>query len=295
MKNVLTNGVRDVFYNSKFVILFWSFNAVVALVLTAPIYNILFDSLGRSLLSDKLAHGFDYTWFVQFQNIYRLEIEQMPMSIYFLVGFYALIQTFFMGGLISIFNTPKKNHFVDFFYGGVKYFYRFTKVLLVSLVFFALAFKINDWLGNLVSLFFKNSEDVMGEFILRSLRYILLIFLIGITTLISDYSKVALAIYDRTKVIKEIYKTIVFLRKNFNNVFIIFLVVAVLGAIGVIIYNLVGKEIPRTPFYFLILLFVLQQMLIIFRLYIRMLFCSTEVSLYKDLSAEQIPVEPGGE
>ena len=49
--------------------------------------------------------------------------------------------------------------------------------------------------------------------------------------------------------------------------------------------------IPRTPFYFLIVSFILQQMLIIFRLFIRMYFCATEVNLYKDLSADVIEVK----
>ncbi len=158
-----------------------------------------------------------------------------------------------------------------------------------------LAFKINDWLGDLITDAFINSENVMMEFILRSLRYILLVFFIGIVTIISDYSKVALAVRERRKVIREIYNTLIFLKNNFTKVFIIFLIVAVLGALGAVMYNLLEKEIPRTPFYFLAVSFVLQQMLIIFRLYIRMLFFSTEVNLYKDLSAEQIPVELVGE
>ena len=64
--------------------------------------------------------------------------------------------------------------------------------------------------------------------------------------------------------------------------------VAVFGAIGAIIYNLVRVTIPETPFYFLIVSFILQQMLIIFRLLIRMLFYSTEVILFNDLIAEVI-------
>lgn len=295
MKVLFFKSVRAVIYNSKFVLLFWVFNASAALVLSVPVFHILLDNLEHSLVSDRLVHGFDYLWFVQFQNLYKLNIEQMPLNIYFVVGIYTLVQTFFLGGLISIFNNPKKNLYVDFFYGGVKYFYRFTKVLLVSLGFFMLAFKINDWLGDLITDVFINSENVMMEFILRSLRYILLVFFIGIVTIISDYSKVALAVMERRKVIREIYNTLIFLKNNFTRVFIIFLIVAVLGALGAVMYNLLEKEIPRTPFYFLAVSFVLQQMLIIFRLYIRMLFFSTEVNLYKDLSAEQIPVELVGE
>ncbi|MFA3781733.1 hypothetical protein ABRY23_01560 [Melioribacteraceae bacterium 4301-Me] len=295
MKSIFVKSIRAVIYNSKFILLFWAFNALMALVLSVPIFYILTDNLSRSLINDKLMSGFDYTWYIQFQNLYKLHIEQMPLSIAFVVGIYTLVQTFFLGGLISIFNLPQKNLYVDFFYGGVKYFYRFTKVLLVTLIFYTFVFLIIDWLGNLISTIFADSENELFEFVLRLLTYLLLIFFIGIITIISDYSKVSLAINDKKEAIKGIFTAIKFIKNNFNIAFIFFLIVAILGATGAVLYNFIEKEIPRTPGYFLILSFVLQQMLIIFRLYIRMLFASTEVSLYKDLSAEQLHVELKGE
>ena len=119
-------------------------NAGSALVLAVPVFNVLLDNIGTSLTSDHLAHSFDYFWYIQFRNLYSIQLDQLPLGIYFTVGVYAPIQTFFLGGLISVFHIPDKNHTVDFFFGGVRYFARFVKVLLISLLFFAAAFKIND-------------------------------------------------------------------------------------------------------------------------------------------------------
>ena len=116
-------------------------------------------------------------------------------------------------------------------------------------------------------------------------------FFIGIVTIVSDYSKISLAVRDKTQILREIYYVMVFLKNNFNKVFATFLIVAIIGAFGAIVYNIIGRFIPRTPFYFLILIFILQQMLIIFRLLVRMLFYSTQVSLYKDLSADTIKID----
>jgi hypothetical protein len=290
-KQVLLQSVRSIFKNFHFIILLWLLNAMAAIVLTVPIYNVLINNLGNSMMSERLTQGFDYMWYLQFRNIYHVQFDQIPMNIYFVVGIYLLIQTFFSGGLISIFHIRDKNHTVDFFYGGVRYFFRFLKILLVSLLFFALAFKINDYLGEFITWAFINSENVRAEFILKSLRYILLIFLIGVITMISDYSRVAIAVKDKGKVIKELYTAIIFIKNNFSKAFSLFLLVSVIGALGVVVYNVVGRFIPRTPFYFLILSFILQQMLIIFRLLVRMLFYSTQVNLFKDLSADIINVE----
>ena len=290
IKQILLHGIRTVFHNKKFITLFWAFNAVSALVLTGPIFSVLMDDQSRSMISNRLTHGFDYLWYIQLRNLYEIQFSQIPLNIYFVVGVYTLIQTFFLGGLIAVFNTPEKNHTVDFFYGGVKYFSRFVKILLITVLLFAFAFITTDYLGDLITLIFKNSENVFLDFILKALRYIFLVFFIGVVTLISDYTKVSLAVKDKTDILKELYFTLVFLKNNFNKVFFIFLIVAVIGALGVVVYNIIDKVIPRTPLYFMALTFFLQQMLIIFRLFVRMLFCATEVNLFKDLSADIVKV-----
>lgn len=288
IKETLLQGTRSVFYNFKFVVLLWGANAASAFVLSIPVYAVLHDSLGRSILSDKLAVNFDYIWFLQFLNIYKSNLDQIHYMLYGLMAIYLLVQTFFLGGIISIFNIPKKNHTVDFFYGGVRYFVRFTKLMLFSLLFFGVAFLINKYTGEVIISAFKNSENELAEFILMSLRYLLLIFFIGVVSIIADYSKIYIAVKDKFEIIRTLIETIKFLKNNFAKVFILFLLVAIFGAVGAVIYNIVRVTIPETPFYFLLVSFILQQMLIIFRLLIRMLFYSTEVILFKDLSAEVI-------
>jgi hypothetical protein len=291
IKQAMIFGIRAVFHNFKFITLFWIFNAASSVVLSITLFSALYDSLGRSLISDTLTSTFDYFWFLQFRFIYELQLGQIPWIIYSVVVIYVTIQTFFLGGLIAVFHQPAKNHTVDFFYGGVKYFYRFLKVMLVSVIFYAIAFKINDLTGDCITWLFQNSENAMGDFILRSLRYVLLIFLIGVVTMLSDYSKISLAVKDRTNILREIYSSIIFIKNNFYIVFFTFLFVACLGALGVVIYNIFEMSIPRTPFYMLIISFILQQMLIIFRLLIRMLFCSTAVVIYKDINADFVKAE----
>jgi len=288
VKETLRQGVRSVYHNRKFIFLLWGANALSAFVLSIPVYAVLFDSLNRSVLSDKLALNFDYIWFIQFLNIYKSNLAQIPYMLYGMMAIYLLVQTFFLGGLISVFNNQAKNHTVDFFYGGVKYFVRFTKLMLFSVLFILIAFLVNDYLGVLILSLFEKSENIRAEFVLMSLRYILLMFLIGVCAMISDYSKVNIAVKDNYNIFKTVYETVIFLKNNFTKVFLLFLIVAVLGAAGAVIYNLVRVTIPETPFYFLIVSFILQQMLIIFRLFIRMLFYSTEVILFKDLNAEII-------
>ena len=291
IKNALVLGSRAVFRNAKFMILLWGINALAAFILSVPIYYLLIENLNNSLFSDQLALGFDFTWYLQFRNIYAFSIGEIPFMIYSLAGVYILVQIFFVGGMISIFNLPDKNHTVDFFFGGVKYWLRFTRVVLISLFLFMLVFSIHDYLGSLIEWGFANTENQMADFLIRLARYILLVFFIGIITIVSDYSKVFMAVQDSTKTFYSIYQAILFIKRNFNKVFTVFLIIAISGAAGAILYNLLEAFIPRTPYYFLVLSFIVQQMLIIFRLFIRMYFCATEVLLFKDLSADVVELK----
>ena len=187
-----------------------------------------------------------------------------------------------------MFHNRSKNHYVDFFYGGVKYWYRFTKVLLLSLFFYAVAFLVNDYTGYLLTYIFRSGEHVVAEFILRASRYLLLLFLLGIVSIISDYIKVAMAVHDSDDLYRQIVNTLKFIKVNFSKVFSVFIIVASFGAVGALIYNITGNYLPKTTNIYFVLSFILQQLLIIFRFMIRMLFSSTEVVLYSDLSASII-------
>lgn len=291
IKEIFSNAIWNTFKNFKFVILLWFTNAALAFVIAVPVYALLVDNLQHSILSDKLAIEFDYLWFLQFMSIYKNTISHLPLLIYAIVGIYLIIQSFYLGGLISVYNNTEKNHISDFFYGGVKYFSRFIKVLLVSLFFIAIAFIVNDLIGELIKYLFRDYDYQLTDFILRSLRYLLLILLIGIVFIISDYSRLVIAIKDSSKVFKSIYDSIIIIKNNFSQIFIIFLITSIFGAIGAIIYNIVEIFVPSEPYPFLMLSFILQQLLIIFRLLIRMLFVATEVIIYKDISADYFDSE----
>lgn len=291
IKEIFTDSIRLVYHNSKFVLLLWVANLIFAFIVSMPIYYTINDNLGNSAIGQFISDEFSVYWLNQFMFNYKPVINIVPFLLISTLIAYMLVQSFFVGGLISIFNLPKKNHSVDFFYGSVKYWFRFTKIMIISLLFFACAFLFNDLLGNLITYIFINTENELLDLILRSLRYIILIFLIGIITIISDYTRVALVVKDSNKILKEINNTLIFLKKNFTVTFFVFFIVAVIGGIGSIFYNLISLLLPRSSFTIILLSFIIQQFLIIFRFFVRMLFFATEVYIFKDINSDIIMIE----
>jgi len=288
IREILREGWRLVTKNGKYIFLLWGTNIVLSLILTIPIFVMLQDNLAHSLWSDSLALKLNYFWLLQFQNNNGNLLDKLPFLFLSIVGLNILIQKLYQGGLIAVFNNRKKNHISDFFYSGVKFWYRFVKVSLIAIVLLAIIFLIDSKVDSGIEYLTEDLNSVLFDIIIRSIRYLTLLFLIGIISILSEYTQIYLALNDSQKIWKGFSYTLKLIKKRFFLVFMTFLIVSIIGALGAIVYNIVAIFIPRSPFYFLILTFVLQQMLIIFRLSITMLLYATEVYLFKDQNAEII-------
>lgn len=288
IKEILTQSIRLVYQNKKFILIFWLTNIAFAAAISLPLFALIHDHISHSTMNRELLFGFDFVWFTQFMNIYQKSTDTIPILLYAVTGIYIFIQQFYTGGLIAVFINKKKNHHVDFFYGGVKYFIRFTKIALIAMLFYFVAFSFNSVMNSLIVRFIIPGGSELALFLYQLGRFTLFLTIICIINIISDYSKVAAAVNDSYKAVFSMIISLKFLKKNFFKVLILFLIVASFVAIGGILYNVIENFVPKTPVYMLLLTFIIQQMLIILRFLIRMIFYSTEIILFNELQAETV-------
>jgi len=288
IKEILVNGSRLVFAHRKFVLLFWITNIVFAFALSLPLFSVLQHGLANSLINSNLSLGFDYLWYVQFRHIYRNSLDAIPILLYAFAGVYVLVQLFYLGGLLSVYTNSKKNHVVDFFYGSVKYFIRFLKIAVVVGALYFAAISINVLIDYGIKQIFLEKENAAVEFAVQIFRYLFFLLLISIINIISDYTKIAIVVIDSTKLFRSLYKSFQFIKKNFVKVMTVYFIMLVFVAIGATIYNVVDSFLPKKPVYFLLLTFLIQQLLIIFRVLIMMYFYSTELLIFTDGEAQTV-------
>jgi hypothetical protein len=249
---------------------------------------VLQQGLAHSLINNNLSMGFDYLWYVQFRHIYQNSLDAIPILLYAFAGVYVLLQLFYLGGLFAVYTNSKKNHMVDFFYGSVKYFIRFLKIAVFVGALYFVAISINVLIDYGIKEIFLEKENAAVEFAVQIFRYLFFLLLISLINIISDYTKVAITVVDSTKLFRSLYKSFQFIKKNFVKVMTVYFIMLVFVAIGATIYNLVDSLLPKKPVYFLLLTFLIQQLLIIFRVLIRMYFYSTELLIFTDGEAETV-------
>ena len=232
--------------------------------------------------------GFDYLWYVQFRHIYQNSLNAIPILLYTIAGVYVLLQLLYLGGLLTVFTNSKKNHVVDFFYGSIKYYIRFLKIACFIGILYFVAISINVLIDYGIKQIFMDKENAFIEFSIQIIRYLFFLLLISIINIISDYTKIAVVAVDSTKLLRSFINALQFIKKNFLKVMTIYFILLMFVGIGATIYNLVDSLLPKEPLYFLLLTFLIQQLLIIFRVLIRMYFYSTELLIFTDGEAETV-------
>jgi hypothetical protein len=83
-------------------------------------------------------------------------------------------------------------------------------------------------------------------------------------------------------------RAIIFIKKNFSVVIVLFLLLASCVLAAAILYNVVDGTIPKSSLLLIALTFSIQQLLIVFRLIMRMVFFTSELIIFRDLNAEII-------
>jgi hypothetical protein len=275
----------------KFLILLWTTNFVFAFALTYPVYSLLNADLIHSTLNSHFTGEFDFLWFIQFMFINKKTILGIPGLLLSLTGIYNLIQLFYSGGFISVLMNPGKNHWVDFFFGGVKYFFRYFKLFLWTILLYALAVWANVLTYSGVQLILNSYESPFIVLGINIVRNSLFLFFICSVNLLVDYTKVVVCSTDQSKIRFSFLKAVRFIRDNFKNALIVYLLCALFVAIAAVGYNILDSFIPKTSLALIIVTFFIQQLLVIFRFLIKILFFSTEVVLYSELSADVVSAD----
>ena len=163
IREILREGLRLVTKNGKYIFLLWGTNIVLSLILTIPIFVLLQDNLTHSLWSDSLALNLNYFWLLQFQNSNQNLLNKLPVLFFSIVGLNILIQKLYQGGLIAVFNNRKKNHVSDFFYSGVKFWFRFIKVSLIAITLFAIIFLIDSQIDSGIEYLTEDLNSVLFD------------------------------------------------------------------------------------------------------------------------------------
>lgn len=271
------------------------------MVLLAPLYLMFSASFGANAQASNLLLGLDSSLLIDFIYHWRQALS-IYFLMFFLVSFLALIVFIFLsGGFWGILQDQAKkkeeNSKIERFFGYCpRYFWGMFKIALLLLLFYLMAF--------FLFLFFLaifNSVVGKGSILeITSWRTVLeisvLVFLFLLVNMMGDYLRVFYISQDAEfaqnyedrfwGMAKRAFR---FLLTNFFRALGLYYLLSFVLVLAILLYVGVDKVmegIPKTSFYVL-LVFLVQQILSLFRAFYRLVYYSSQIALVDKLSTEK--------
>lgn len=293
---------------TKMVLFLFMLNFIFSLILAIPMYNSLKESVGQSEVGNRLAAGFDYLWYEEFQDQAEgLETTFSPsligkgailnnlesliqMSFFFsspiLIAFglsYLILRVLLAGGILSVFNQDVPRFAMkEFFQGAGAHFIRFLGLMLLSWIFILVitTFLLNA-LHSIISDISAESVSEVTPFLLRLALSALTFSFLLFVQMVFDYARIKTVLEDSRNIIKVTLEAFGFVLKHPFSTFGLFYFIILIQIIITVAYILLKEIIPQTNFLLVLAVFILQQMFIFTVIWIRCLLYSSQMAFYR--------------
>lgn len=247
----------------------------------APFFNHLEAQLSGTFV--KAIGGFLY------DLILRFEINPKPISLLFGLGFfYVCISNFLAGGFIGMYAKDYRTSLNEFFIDSARYFGKLFRLSLFSLLVYYLLFAIIvTWVTDAIPLWTRNASSEAIPF-----RYYMVVggltwFVLSVFSMIFDYARIRIVVEDRTSVVAAAFAGARFAYNNFFNTFGLYLLLGFIGIVFVAMYALLESQISQTSFWLIVLVFVLQQLYMIVRFWLKAIWYASQTFMFRESSAKQ--------
>ncbi|MBU50604.1 MAG: hypothetical protein CL920_18150 [Deltaproteobacteria bacterium] len=283
-----SEGLRHTTRHIKMWFLYWFLNLVAALAVVAPLFFLLQQSLGKSLYAEELQKQF------QLQYVFELVYAQQGapalyvFALLSVAAVYLFLQIFLSGGVLYLFNHEDvKFSFAEFFHGAGRYFWRFFRFFIISLLMYGLYFFLYRKFAGILNGYVKGSIDEPSVVMMSWLKFGL--FMLGFWGLHTylTYVKVGLVAEDNPGVFRQLWRSF---RVVVSNLFAVFTLALGLLALGGVLYGLyyLGTFWLSPGKTMLLWLFLIQQIYILLRVWLQLNTQAAQLTLYKELKSDAL-------
>lgn len=271
--------------NKKLWFLLWLPTALLALVGTLPMFNVLNEELSHSLMTHDMGDGFNLDFVSGFIFKYT-DAAPLYWGLLVALGVLTVVISLWMtGGTLSVLASDDRRYKSALFFKGCGgYFWKFFRLFIVAAIFYALfVFGLNALLEFGVKRLTRDWTQEKYVLFINWGRLLVAAFLFMVVNMVFDYAKVRLVVEQGRSALAATFRALQFVFKHLSLTLRVFLLCALLGLLIVALYNPLEHILPQNTKRWVILVFLLQQCFILARMYVRLTFFSSEILLYESL------------
>lgn len=211
-----------------------------------------------------------------------------------LLGVYALANLFLSGGAFGIFISGDKYNASQFWGSAAKYFGRFLRLFLWGIPILIILFSLQFIVTGAQKIFWGSDPyeyiPYWGNWLKLGLRALALFLFF----MIYDYARIYTVKFDERYMRKAILAGLRFAWKYLLRTVMLAFSFFLIGVIAFMIYNPVADLFSAPNAAIIVLLFLWQQLFILFRMMLRLGLYSGQVHLYNELSVPAASAAPEG-
>jgi hypothetical protein len=276
---ILLKGMVISFKKRRLAVRLWAVNLVFSLFVVGPFFFLMTKHMANSFSGERALQKLDIFWLGDF--IYRyMNIAPALTGLLVLAALlYLILAVFLNGGIIGGLNRPEvKTTLADFFHDCGLYFWRFFRLLLLSVPVYLLFMGIFlPLLRAFLAIFSRRAATEWPALIVSNLRFLVLVLLLTIVAMFFDYVKIGLVTRGSNKVLKEIWLTLKFCARRFFRAWGLFLLAGLVFVALTLFYIEIARLLPKNRPLMVLLVFLWQQAYILCRQWSKVLFFASEL------------------
>lgn len=307
----------------------WIFmmNFLIALPLVMTMRGILETSIGASAVHENLRTGFDLDWYGEFQSQSSGLATSFSPNI---IGSFVLLENldalldgslwskyigilaagasfmlawiFFTGGTLTAYLKPEVRYTRDkFFSANAKFFFRFVRLTLVSLMLYYLVYRyLGGWVLRSAPRAFVDATTEKTILLWTLLTYVLIAALMAFISMSFDYARILTVAEDRHSMILASWRGFQFALKNWPKTFGLYVFFSLMLLAWMSVYAIIAPGAGQAHWFTVSLAFAAGQLYVFIRIILKLLFLSGQSSLMQSLrlvsqpsaTAQPAPVPP---
>jgi hypothetical protein len=279
----LRNGFQKAVSMFQLPVLLYVLNMVFALVPAFLFYQAVSRRIGSSLVLERMLHDFDYSVYRDFLNEAKSEFFVLYGVVLAVLLMYMLFSVFVDGGIIALFRDSHDTLSMRKFFGdcgefAVRFLHLFflwcgITVVLVVIALSFLTAEFGSWTTGALS----ETDLIFPAITCAGVFFFLLILLV----MVLSYAKIIIVVEGEKKVRTALWRAVRFLVKNFFSATALqfILISAVAGLM--ILYLFIESSAGMTSGYSVVIVWVLQQTVVLLRMWLRMAGYGSQLSFYQ--------------
>jgi len=286
-------GIKEATLQPKMIFVLWLRNFIFGLAIFYFFFRFLTKTIGNGVLADNMLTRFDFNVFFELLFHHGDSINMLFSVGFVLILLYFLVSIFFYGGILSILTLPpeakeERSRFAQtFFQGAGRFFSRFFRLSVYSLILWAAFIIINSLLKPVGKFLSGGGTNEWMAFYFFWIKLAIGLFLVFLIRMILDYSRFEIVILDSRAVFLSFIKTIKFVFQQFGKTLALYYLLVLTGIAVITVFWLLRSHLPSysSPWLTMLVAFVVAQLFIVFQSWLKIAFQSAQMVFFISLSA----------